>query len=67
MKLDRQFYERNVLEVSRDLLGKVLVYKNLSGIISEVEAYRGEGDESCHAAPGMTERNKPMFGPGGFS
>ena len=33
-----------------------------SGIIVEVEAYIGESDPACHAAPGPTPRNAPMYG-----
>ena len=67
MRLQREFFERNTIEVAKELLGKTLVYQGLSGIICETEAYRGEDDEACHAARGMTPRNKPMFGLGGFS
>ncbi|MBF0273610.1 MAG: DNA-3-methyladenine glycosylase [Nitrospinae bacterium] len=67
MKLSRNFYLKNTLVVCKELLGKVLVYNDMSGIISEVEAYRGTGDDACHAARGMTPRNKPMFEAGGFS
>jgi DNA-3-methyladenine glycosylase len=38
-----------------------------SGIIVEVEAYIGESDPACHAAPGRTLRNRPLYGPPGFS
>ena len=64
--LPRSFYNRPTLEVARDLLGKVLVHRNgsalTSGIIVEVEAYVGESDPACHAAPGPTERNEPLYG-----
>ena len=33
----------------------------------EVEAYIGESDPACHAAPGPTRRNGPLYGPPGFS
>src|SRR5690349_17656656 len=63
------FYRRPTLDVARDLIGKVLVYKATSGItagaIVEVEAYIGEDDPACHAAPGPTERNAPLYGPPG--
>ena len=63
------FYNRPVLAVARDLLGKVFVRKLdgeiLSGKIVETEAYHEKGDPSCHAHRGKTKRNKVMFGPPG--
>jgi DNA-3-methyladenine glycosylase len=66
VKLPRSFYDRPTLDVARDLLGKVLVHARrgvrTSGAIVEVEAYIGEADPACHAAPGPTPRNAPMYG-----
>lgn len=66
MKLPRDFYDRPSLDVARDLLGMVLVHNRrgvrTSGVIVEVEAYIGESDPACHAAPGPTERNAPLYG-----
>lgn len=74
MMLSRAFYGRATLEVAADLLGKVLVHQSLepdaaltSGIIVEVEAYIGESDPACHAAPGPTPRNAPLYGPPGYA
>ena len=71
MKLTRDFYDRPTLDVARDLLGKVLVHNRrgvtTSGAIVEVEAYIGESDPACHAAPGRTRRNAPLYGRPGFS
>jgi len=67
--LPRSFYERPTLTVASELIGKVLVHETRSGIaagmIVEVEAYIGEDDPACHAAPGPTKRNAPLYGPPG--
>ena len=71
MKLSRAFYARPTLDVARDLLGKVLVHDTrgilTAGAIVEVEAYIGESDPACHAAPGPTARNAPLYGPPGYA
>jgi DNA-3-methyladenine glycosylase len=63
------FYDRPTLEVAADLIGKVLVHevrgRRTAGIIVETEAYIGESDPACHAAPGPTTRNAPLYGPPG--
>ena len=71
-KLPREFYTRpNVLHVTRDLLGKLLVVptrngKRVSGRIVEVEAYRGPEDRAAHSYGGRrTRRTEPMYGIGG--
>jgi DNA-3-methyladenine glycosylase len=59
------------LTVARELLGKVLVHRSpdgtTSGKIVEVEAYIGEDDPACHAAPGPTRRNEPLYGDPGHA
>ena len=69
--LERAFYDRPTLDVARDLLGKVLVHNRrgvrTSGAIVEVEAYVGESDPACHAAPGLTKRNAPLYGAPGHA
>jgi DNA-3-methyladenine glycosylase len=63
------FYARPTLEVLEELIGKVLVHdvrgRRASGVIVEAEAYIGESDPACHAAPGHTRRNAPLYGPPG--
>jgi len=72
LKLPREFYtRRNVLQVARELLGKLLVVPNrngkrVSGRIVEVEAYRGPQDRAAHSYGGRrTKRTEPMYGEGG--
>lgn len=38
-----------------------------AGMIVETEAYIGEDDPACHAAPGPTKRNAPLYGPPGLA
>ncbi|HET9371448.1 MAG TPA: DNA-3-methyladenine glycosylase [Vicinamibacterales bacterium] len=63
------FYHRPTLDVAAELIGTVLVHdvrgRRAAGMIVEVEAYIGESDPACHAAPGPTPRNAPLYGPGG--
>jgi DNA-3-methyladenine glycosylase len=70
-RLRRAFFDRPTLTVARELLGKVLIHRTTdgaaAGLIVEVEAYIGEDDPACHAAPGPTVRNRPLYGPPGFS
>jgi DNA-3-methyladenine glycosylase len=64
--LPREFYLRPTLDVARDLIGKVLVHRAADGLVAgtivETEAYIGESDPACHAAPGPTRRNAPLYG-----
>jgi DNA-3-methyladenine glycosylase len=72
-KLAREFYIRNdVLEISRDLLGKYIfssIEGNLTGgIITEVEAYAGVNDRASHAFSNRrTNRNEVMYASGGVA
>ncbi|MFE0102985.1 DNA-3-methyladenine glycosylase [Streptomyces sp. NPDC059009] len=67
--LPRDFFDRPVLEVAPDLLGRILVRSTPDGPIelrlTEVEAYAGETDPGSHAYRGRTARNGVMFGPPG--
>ncbi len=70
MRLGRDFYIRDVLDVAPDLIGKELVRIYSDGeikryMITEVEAYRGEEDLACHAAKGRTARTEVMYHEGG--
>ncbi|MEU6147244.1 DNA-3-methyladenine glycosylase [Streptomyces sp. NPDC047081] len=68
--LPREFFDRPVLEVAPDLLGRILVRTTPDGPIAvrltEVEAYDGENDPGSHAYRGRTARNGVMFGPPGY-
>jgi DNA-3-methyladenine glycosylase len=65
-KLDKRFFERDVLEVAPELIGKILVRQFENGIklsyrITETEAYRGTDDLACHASRGRTNRTEIMY------
>ena len=72
-KIKQSFYtSNNVLEISKNLLGKVLVTnfnsKITSGVIIEVEAYLGANDKASHSYNNKrTQRTEPMFLKGGIS
>jgi len=72
MRVVRQFWEKDVLEVAPALIGKMLVRRWRSEeeeekrwLITEVEACRGEEDLACHARSGRTKRTEVMYQPGG--
>jgi DNA-3-methyladenine glycosylase len=69
--IERDFFDRPVLEVAPDLLGRVLIRRTEDGPIAlrltEVEAYAGPADPGSHAYRGRTDRNAVMFGPPGHA
>lgn len=70
MRINKDFFARDVLEVAPDLVGKVLVRKLPDGSIlreriAETEAYRGEEDKGCHASKGRTPRTELLYGESG--
>ncbi|MEM1948800.1 MAG: DNA-3-methyladenine glycosylase [Candidatus Caldarchaeum sp.] len=68
MRLGREFYDCDTVELAIKLLGKVLVLAHGDVIkrcrIVETEAYV-KNDKANHAYRGMTKRNRSMFGPPG--
>ena len=64
--LHREFYLENTVSVAKNLLGKKIIRKvgrtEMSGIITETEAYRHKDDPASHAFRNITQRNKVMFG-----
>lgn len=68
-RLDYEFFHRPCLEVSRDLVGKILVHKTPEGEkrlrITETEAYCGETDTACHAHKGRTNRTEVLYADAG--
>ena len=72
-KISISFYKRNdVLQIAKELLGKILVTKwkgiITSGRIVEVEAYNGINDKASHSFGGRrTKRNEIMYADGGVA
>lgn len=68
--LTEDFFNRDVLEVAPELVGKIIVRKLDDGTvlrerISETEAYRGVEDKACHASKGRTRRTEILYGESG--
>src|ERR687895_821557 len=64
--LGRDFYDRSVHDVARDLVGCVVRHGETAGRIAETESYHME-EPACHAYAGITERTRPLFGPPGHA
>jgi len=72
MVLGNEFFDRDTVEVARELLGKVLVRRVRGqerwGRIVEVEAYLGPEDQAAHSFAGhRSPRNEVMFGQPGHA
>jgi DNA-3-methyladenine glycosylase len=69
MRLDRAFYQQPTLQLAKQLLGMQLFHRTAEGLLSgwivEVEGYLWRNDPACHAARGMNNKNRAMFGPPG--
>jgi len=71
--LSKTYFENeNVVFLAKDLIGKQLSTcidgVLTSGIITETEAYAGQGDKACHAHLGrFTKRTKVMYESGGIA
>ncbi|MDF2588758.1 MAG: 3-methyladenine glycosylase [Anaerocolumna sp.] len=71
MKLQRSFYQKNAIEVAKELLGKVIVHESSEGItkgkIVEVEAYMGPMDAAAHSYKVKSTRTNVQYGEGGYA
>jgi DNA-3-methyladenine glycosylase len=61
VRLARQFYDRSVHEVARELIGCVVRHGETAGRIVETESYHME-EPACHAFAGVTERTRTLYG-----
>jgi len=67
-KLKRDFYIVDSLELSKKLLGKILIFKDRRYRIVEVEAYRGINDKGAHTYNNRrTKRTESMYLEGGHT
>ena len=70
-RLSRDFFAWSTETVAKALIGCRLKRimpdgADISGLISETEAYLGGNDTACHTSKGKTRRNEVMFGPPGY-
>jgi DNA-3-methyladenine glycosylase len=72
-KLHSSFFQsKNVVQLAQELIGCELFTRVdgvlTSGLITETEAYAGQGDKACHAHLGrFTKRTSVMYEPGGIA
>ena len=68
--MPRSWFEPSARDVAPRLIGHWLIRRTDQGFcggqVVETEAYIA-GDPACHAAPGLTNRNRVMFGPPGHA
>ena len=65
-RLTRDFFDRSVHDVARELIGCRLFFAGRGGTIVETESYDRD-DPACHAYVGLTERTRVLFGSPGRS
>ncbi len=65
-RLEREFFDRSVHDVARDLIGCVVRHGRTAGRIVETESYHVD-DPACHAYNGLTPRTEVLFGPPGHA
>lgn len=70
MRLDTEFYTRDVVDIAKDLLSCKIILKSANGNISEyqiteTEAYLGTHDKASHVSKGRTARTETMYMQGG--
>jgi DNA-3-methyladenine glycosylase len=70
--LKPSFYEQDTLQLSKTLLGKLLIHETSAGLISgwivETEAYIGPIDQAAHSFNNRrTKRTEIMYGAPGFA
>lgn len=64
--LHKRFFDRSVHDVAPELIGAMLLFNGIGGVIVETEAYH-HTDPASHSYRRRTPRNGVMFGPPGFA